>query len=105
MLEETGVLGRFTLNGRPFTIPLPNDMTFGEIELIEDGLDAPLDRCVAMLAEGRVKALRLFTFVAVKRERPDVTMAELAEFKLSAIEAADEVDPTPPELEAAEPAG
>lgn len=105
-MSESKVWGRFRLNGREFEIPAYEDMTFEEIELVEDTLDLPFPEALGQFARSRHKALRAFAFIAIRRVREDVTMDELAAFRIGQLDLdltdSDEESTDPPTVAASE---
>jgi hypothetical protein len=71
---------RFTIDGKAYSVDF-DDLELGEVEIIEEACDAPL----ALIDFRRVKAIRGVVFMLMRRDDPDVTMAEVASIKLSAI--------------------
>lgn len=71
------------------------DLTFGEVEWIEDYLGVPLPA----VDFGSFKAQWAIAFVAYKRKVPDASFDELRDMKLTALKEAKEKRPTKGEPE------
>lgn len=77
---------RFELKGRVLEIN-SEDLTFGEVEWIEDYLEGPL----AATDFRSIKAQWAVAFVAYKRKNPTAEFHELREWKLTSLKAGDSV--------------
>lgn len=67
-----------------------DDLTVGEIELIEDHMDLPIDE-VFKTGTKKGKLLRVLAYVDRKRSDPTFTMEQAGDLKVSL---SDKVDPT-----------
>lgn len=82
---------RLTIAGRKYEIHV-DDLTLGEIEVIEDACDKRIDQ----IDFGRSSALRALVFVLRQREDPRFTMDDARHLKMSAIDfPQDEPEPEP----------
>jgi hypothetical protein len=70
----------FTLNieGKPYTVSA-DDLELGEVELLEETMDAALDE----INFSRAKAMRVLVYILVKRDNPDFTMEDASHIKLA----------------------
>lgn len=75
---------RLHIDGKEFTLD-PEDLELGEIELLEEELDASMEE----IDFTRAKAMRVLVYLLVHRENTDYTMEDAARVKLSAL-----ADPT-----------
>lgn len=73
-----------------------NDLTIEEVELIEDILDQPFESAFGP-GQKRGKAMRALAFIAMRRDDPAVTMADVGQVKISALPRGN-VDPHVPSV-------
>lgn len=90
---------RFELRGRVLEID-SEDLTFGEVEWIEDYLGSALARVDFM----SVKAQWAIAYIAYKRKKPETGFDELREWKLTSLKVGDKVK-RPTQAKAKEPDG
>jgi len=69
-----------TIDGKVYSID-PEDLELGEIELLEDELDAPL----ADIDFNRAKAMRVLVYILVHRDNPAFTPEDAKRIKVSAL--------------------
>lgn len=60
-------------------------LTLDEVELVEDMTGMRLDQMLKLGEVPSTKVLKAFAFVALRRERPDVTVAEVGRMGLGAV--------------------
>ena len=87
MAAEVDDTIRLTIDGREYSLD-PDDLELGEVELLEDELDASLDS----IDFTRAKAMRVLVYLLVHRDNPKFTMEDAARLKLSAL---GDPDPAP----------
>jgi hypothetical protein len=71
---------RVSIDGRTYTLD-ENDLELGEIEMLEDELDAPIEQ----IDFNRAKAMRVLVYLVIHRENPDFTMDDAKAVKVSAL--------------------
>lgn len=89
---------RFKLDGKLVEITV-SDMTFEEIELLEDAFDAPISR----IDLERAKALRLLAFIALRRKDSKVRMEDLSVLPIVSLAEADQPAAAAGEADAGRP--
>jgi len=70
-----------------------DDLTIGEMEDIEDIIDAPIDSLTDPTAK-KAKTLRALAFIAARRTHPDIKLGDLDNVKLSVLGGGEEPDPS-----------
>jgi hypothetical protein len=76
---------KLKIDGKDYAID-PDDLTLGEVELLETECDAPIEA----IDFNRARAMRCLVYVLVHREDPTFEMADAAAVKFSAIGEPDE---------------
>lgn len=81
---------RFKLDDKLVELRL-DELTFEEIELLEDAFDAP----ISQVNLERAKALRILAFIALRRKDSRLRMSDLEKLPIEALqEVEDEPEPT-----------
>lgn len=91
--QDTDLELRFKMNGREYRLASLDDLTYEEIEMIEDAFDKPL----AEVDLRRAKAQRWLIFLSLKRAGQNVKFADLGEIKFADVQDADDAGPTSPD--------
>ena len=81
---------RFKIEGKDYEVDA-NDLTFGEVELLERETGKP----VGQLDLESATTLLVFAWLARRRKEPLVTLDDMRQLKMSDIEAVEDEDPTP----------
>jgi hypothetical protein len=70
----------------------PEDLTLEELEVLEEHLDGSFD---SAFSEGapKAKALRLITWIILRRDNPEVTLEDAGRYKLADLDLGTEDDP------------
>jgi len=89
MPEQTEPDFAIVIDGKSYTLEM-NDLELGELELIEDVLDAPVDE----IDFRRTRAMRVIAYVLIHREDESFTMDDAKRIKIGAFS-----DATPPASE------
>jgi len=79
---------RLTINGKHHELD-PDDLTLGEVELLEEELDQPLED----IDFSRAKAMRVLVYLMVRRSEPQFTLEDAGELKVASIQDASEKKP------------
>lgn len=86
---------RFKVGGREYRMASFDDLTYDEIEMIEDAFDKPLEE----IDIRRAKAQRWMIYISLRRAGQNVKFEELGQIKFTDVQDADEADvgPTSPD--------